>query len=99
MPSPAGHYGVTDDRDADARTAGDRDADARTGTGDRREALLWGVVGALSFLVLLQGYELLTEAAVAVPVKFGVAALVGLGATAATAALQGRVAGGADRQR
>jgi hypothetical protein len=45
-----------------------------------RENLLWGVVGALSFLVLVQGYELLTEAAVTVGVKAGVALLVGVAA-------------------
>ena len=45
-----------------------------------RESLLWGVVGALSFLVLVQGYELLTEAAVTVGVKAGVALLVGVAA-------------------
>jgi hypothetical protein len=49
-----------------------------------RGSLLWGVVGALSFLVLVQGYELLTEAAVTVGVKAGVALLVGGGAAVVT---------------
>lgn len=57
----------------------------------RRRALLWGVIGALSFLVAIQGYELLTEATVDVPVKFGVAVAVGAGATVATGFLQGRL--------
>jgi len=49
-----------------------------------RESLLWGVVGALSFLVLVQGYELLTDASVTVGVKAGVALLVGGGAALVT---------------
>ena len=58
----------------------------------RRAALLWGLVGALSFLVLVQGYELLAEPGVGVPAKVGVALAVGLAATAATYVLQGRLA-------
>jgi len=49
-----------------------------------KDSLLWGVVGALSFLVLVQGYELLTEAAVTVGVKLGVALLVGVAAAVVT---------------
>jgi len=49
-----------------------------------KETLLWGVVGALSFLVLVQGYELLTDASVTVGVKAGVALLVGGGAALVT---------------
>jgi len=50
---------------------------------DRRKAsLLWGLVGALSFLVLLQGYELVAANRVDWLVKFGVAILVLVGATA-----------------
>ena len=49
-----------------------------------RESLLWGLVGALSFLVLVQGYELITEAAVTVGVKASVALLVGGGAAVVT---------------
>jgi len=45
-----------------------------------REALVWGLVGGLSFLVLLQGYELLTPAGVDPLVKGGVAlAVTGVG--------------------
>lgn len=41
-----------------------------------REALVWGLVGGLSFLVLLQGYELLTPERVDPLVKGGVALAV-----------------------
>jgi hypothetical protein len=42
-----------------------------------KSSLLWGVVGALSFLVLVQGYDLLLGLAVGFPARFVVAALVG----------------------
>jgi len=58
-----------------------------------KEALLWGVVGTLSFLVLVQGYELLTEASVTVGVKAGVALLVGVVAAATTHVVRGRLPG------
>lgn len=41
-----------------------------------RASLLWGLVGALSFLVLLQGYELLAARRVDWLVKLGVAVVV-----------------------
>ena len=55
-----------------------------------RRSLLWGIVGALSFLVLLQGYELVTGELVDVPVKFGTALVVLVGATAITYLVGGR---------
>jgi hypothetical protein len=55
-----------------------------------RSSLVWGLVGGLSFLVLLQGYELLTTERVDWLVKFGVAAAVTLGATALAHWLAGR---------
>ena len=58
---------------------------------DRKRALLWGVIGALAFLVLLQGYELLADRRVDWLVKFGVALAVGVLATGTTRLLQGRV--------
>jgi len=45
-----------------------------------RESVLWGVVAGLSFLVLVQGYELLGDERVTVLVKAGVAVLVALAA-------------------
>lgn len=42
----------------------------------RKDSLLWGVVGGLAFLVLVQGYELLADEGVALAVKAGVAAAV-----------------------
>ncbi|PSP86172.1 hypothetical protein BRC83_01970 [Halobacteriales archaeon QS_1_68_17] len=47
-------------------------------------SLLWGVVGVLSFLVLAQGYELLTGTGIDLAVKAGTAAVVGFLAAAAT---------------
>jgi hypothetical protein len=49
-----------------------------------KSSLLWGVVGGLSFLVLVQGYELLTDRGVAVGVKAGVGFAVALVAAATT---------------
>lgn len=40
------------------------------------QSVLWGVIGGLSFLVLLQGYELLEGVRVSLGVKFGVAVLI-----------------------
>lgn len=57
----------------------------------RRAALLWGLVGALAFLVLIQGYELLTDESVTIGVKAGVAVLVGIGAAASTYGLRDRL--------
>jgi methylaspartate ammonia-lyase len=59
----------------------------------RKDSLLWGLVGALAFLVLVQGYELVTDQGVALAVKGGVALAV-LAATAAAAhTLRPRLAG------
>jgi len=46
-----------------------------------KASLLWGAVGVLAFLVLLQGYELWTGYRYALAVKLGVAVGVGAGAT------------------
>jgi len=58
-----------------------------------RSSLLWGVVGGLAFLVLLQGYELVADVRVALLVKFGVAMAVTAGATALTYAARDRLPG------
>ncbi|NIW29157.1 MAG: hypothetical protein GWN07_18345, partial [Actinobacteria bacterium] len=42
-----------------------------------RDRLAWGLVGALSFLVLVQGYELAVGLPVGLLPKLAVAALVG----------------------
>ncbi len=42
----------------------------------QRASLLWGVVGGMAFLVLVQGYELLAEQGVALAIKAGVAVVV-----------------------
>jgi hypothetical protein len=49
-----------------------------------KHSLLWGVVGALAFLVLLQGYELLSGYRYDVAVKAGAALAVAAGASALT---------------
>ncbi len=41
-----------------------------------KSSLLWGAIGALSFLVLIQAYHLLTGAFVGVGVMAGVSGLV-----------------------
>lgn len=43
----------------------------------RRDRLVWGLVGALSFLVLVQAYELAVGLRLGLAAKFGVALLVG----------------------
>ncbi|WP_324664810.1 hypothetical protein [Haloarcula sediminis] len=58
-----------------------------------RSSLLWGVVGALTFLVLLQGYELLAGQRVTVAAKAGVGLAVLVGATALSHAARGRLPG------
>lgn len=56
-----------------------------------REALLWGVVGLLTFLVLVQGYEILGNATVDLTVKAGGAVVVGVASTVATYLASARV--------
>jgi hypothetical protein len=56
-----------------------------------KSGLLWGAVGALAFLALVQGLQLLTVATVDLPVALGVALVVGGAAAAAAYWLEGRV--------
>jgi hypothetical protein len=42
-----------------------------------KSSLLWGLVGALAFLVLVQGYDLTVGLDVGFLARFGVAAVVG----------------------
>jgi hypothetical protein len=49
-----------------------------------KASVLWGVIGALSFLVLVQGFELLSDERFSFLLKFAVAGLVGLVATGST---------------
>jgi hypothetical protein len=49
-----------------------------------KRSLLWGLVGGLSFLVLLQGYEIATDRLVDWSVKLGVAAVVCVGSAGLT---------------
>jgi len=56
-----------------------------------RDALVWGVVGGLSFLVLITGYELATGWRAGLAVKVGVALLVAVVATLASATIGARL--------
>ena len=58
-----------------------------------RDALVWGLVGGLSFLVLLSGYELASGYRASLVVKFGVALLVTLVASAGSALIASRMRG------
>ena len=55
-----------------------------------KASLLWGLVGALAFLVLVQGYDLLLGLDVGFAARFGVAALVGIVAAGLTHRLSPR---------
>jgi hypothetical protein len=56
-----------------------------------RRAVLWGVVGLLSYLVLLQGYELWSGERVDLLVKAGTALAVGVVAALLSAAVGERL--------
>jgi hypothetical protein len=56
-----------------------------------KASLLWGLVGALVFLVLAQGYELLDGLPISFGGKLGVALVVFVGASVVTYAADGRV--------
>ena len=43
-----------------------------------KASLLWGVIAALAFLVLVQGYNLLASERISIGVMIGVAILVGI---------------------
>ena len=58
-----------------------------------RSSLLWGVVAGLAFLVLLQGYELLSGQRVTLGAKFGVAVVVAAAGGLLTHAARGRLPG------
>ena len=56
-----------------------------------RYDLLWGLIGGLTFLVLLQGYELLFDERVKVSVKVGVALVVAVASAVLTRWMAGRL--------
>jgi polyferredoxin len=57
-----------------------------------KAGLLWGAVGALTFLVCAQGYELLFAPGISLLVKLAIAAVVWLVAVAASYLLEGWLA-------
>jgi hypothetical protein len=58
-----------------------------------KASLLWGVTGALVFLVGLQAFRLVTGETVTLGATVGVALLVGVVATVASYAVEGRALG------
>ena len=54
-------------------------------------SLLWGVIGGLAFLVLVQGYELLVGPGVSAAVTFGVAVVVTAVSAVSAHLVRGRV--------
>jgi hypothetical protein len=56
-----------------------------------KASLLWGLVGALSFLVLVQGYQIVAGEFVGFTILIGVTAAVGVASAAATHVLRPRV--------
>jgi hypothetical protein len=60
----------------------------------RKSSLLWGLVGALAFLVLVQGYHLLVASVTVSPLAIGALALVvGAAAAGVTHTLEPRLNG------
>ncbi len=57
-----------------------------------KASLLWGAVGALAFLVLAQGYELLFVPGISLLLELGIAVVVWLVAGAASYLLEGWLA-------
>ncbi len=57
-----------------------------------KSSALWGLVGALAFLVLAQGYRLVTDRGVAFAALVGVALAVAVAATAVAYVAEGRLA-------
>jgi hypothetical protein len=57
-----------------------------------KDSLLWGLVGALAFLVLLQAYQLATEEFVTPVVAVGVTVAVGVVTTLGTYVLRPQLA-------
>ena len=55
------------------------------------DAVAWGLVGGLSFLVFVTGYEIATGFRAGLPVKFGVALVVTVLAAAASALIASRL--------
>ncbi|MDT3433823.1 hypothetical protein [Haloarcula sp. 1CSR25-25] len=58
-----------------------------------KASLLWGAVGGLAFLVLVQGYELLAGTPVSISAKVGVAVAVAVGAMLVSYRMQPRLFG------
>ncbi|MEF8842660.1 MAG: hypothetical protein V5A62_13720 [Haloarculaceae archaeon] len=58
-----------------------------------KASLLWGLTGALVFLVGLQAFRLVTSESVTIGATFGVALLVGVVAGVVSYVVEGRVVG------
>jgi hypothetical protein len=62
-----------------------------------KSALLWGLVGALALLALVQAYRLFTGEPVALPVVAAATLVAGVGAAVGTYVLDGALAGRNER--
>lgn len=62
-----------------------------------KSSLLWGMIGALAYLVLLQGYQLVAETFVGLPAMVGVATVVGCVSAVTAHALRPRIRARANR--
>ena len=62
-----------------------------------KASLLWGLTGALVFLVGLQAFRLATGESVGLTATVGVALLVGVVASVATYLVEGRALGGKEQ--
>jgi asparagine N-glycosylation enzyme membrane subunit Stt3 len=57
----------------------------------RRSSLLWGLVGALSFLVLLQGYHIVSDGFLPLPAVVSATVVVALASAALAHVLRPRI--------
>ena len=82
----SGSGGDTSVADESSRATTDGSDESDETTTDASEpnpgqsTILWGVIGGLAFLVLIQGYELVADVGVSLGVKFGVALVVAVAA-------------------
>ncbi len=56
-----------------------------------KSAVLWGLVGALSFLVLLQGYEVIVDASTPLVITAAVTVVIGVLAAGLSYVVEGRL--------
>lgn len=57
----------------------------------RKSALLWGVIGAMAFLVFQRGYGVVADASYSLSVTVGIAVVVGVVAAVLSYLVEGRL--------